>query len=375
MAAAEHIDGQFTIEPERGVLDPGKRLLCKFEFLAGVRPQLFETTIHLEISVLLVDPENSLTNGSSSPTEASSEIIVDTWPKELGSFMWNKNFQHKSALTLSTIASRSKVTEFALARLAANPYLHFFERMDDEVVRTPPAMNYMFYLTVIGEIKIKHFHPTTEDLLSAEDRLPWTPQERSEIEVRTEFVNGIMLEILQESLHDETHDETFRNLDAGRQLCFEEIQQPYPRPLTEEEAFAKLFMSLGDGELPPRPYGSKPEGTPEEPRPSLAVVKPKKMPSKAPRPSALIRALIGEVDDEEEEEEPGSPDHSNMAALVETAELLLEDALFSVTAESSKVISSWLCEPLHVLHLKTVEFQPQEYSLETQVFAHFLFRW
>lgn len=334
MAAAEQIDGQFTIEPERGVLDPGKRLLCKIEFIAGVRPQLFETTIHLEISVLLMDPENSLTNGSSSPTEASSEIIVDTWPKELGSFTWNKNFQHKSALTLSTIASRSKVTEFALARLAANPYLHFFERMDDDEVRTPPARNFMLYLTVTGQIKIKHFHPTTEDLLSAEDRLPWTPQERSDIEIRTEFVNGIMLELLQESLHDETHDETFRALDTGLQLCFEEFRQEYPRPLTEDEAFAELFMSLGEGELPPRPYGSKPEGTPDEPRPSLAVVKSSKQSPdpRVPRLSALVRAAKGEVE-EEQKVEPDSPDYSNMAALVETAELLLEDALFTVTAE------------------------------------------
>jgi len=338
VAAAEQIDGRFTIEPERGVLDPGKRLLCKIEFLAGVRAQLFETTLHLEISVL--NPENSLSNGSSSPTEASSEIIVDTWPKELGSFMWNKNFQHKSALTLSTIASRSKVTDFALARLAANPYLHFIERMDDEEVRTPPATHVLLYLTVIGQIKIKHFHPTIEDFLSAEDSLPWTTQERSEIETRTEFVNGIMLEILQESLHDETHDETFRSLDTGRQLCFEEIQQEYPRPLTEDEAFAELFMSLGEGELPPRPYGPEREGTPQEPRASLAVIEGKQKSSKKipkpsdpriPRPSALIRAIEGEVG--EEEVEPDSPDYSNMAALVETAELLLEDALFSVTAE------------------------------------------
>lgn len=85
-----------------------------------------------------------------------------------------------------------------------------------------------------------------------------------------------MLELLQESLHDETHDETFRALDTGLQLCFEEFRQEYPRPLTEDEAFAELFMSLGEGELPPRPYGSKPEGTPDEPRPSLAVVKSSK---------------------------------------------------------------------------------------------------
>lgn len=322
-------------------MDPGKRLLCKIEFLAGVRPQLFETTVHLEVSVFLVDPENSLTNGSSSPTEASSEIIVDTWPKELGSFMWNKNFQHKSALTLSTIASRSKVTDFALARLAANPYLHFFERMDDDEARTPPATNFLLYLTVIGQIEIKHFHPTTEDLLSAEDRLPWTPQERSEIEIRTEFVNGIMLELLQESLHDETQDETFRSLDTGVQLCFEEIQQQYPRPLTKDEEFAELFMSLGEGELPPCPSGSNTEGTPEEPRASLAVIPStqksskktlKHLDPKVPRPSALVRAIKGEVEDEEEVQ-PDSPDYSNMAALVETAELLLEEALFSVTAE------------------------------------------
>jgi hypothetical protein len=337
VAADLHLEGQITIEPERGVLDPGKRLLCKVEFLAGVRPQVFETTLHLEISVLLVDPENSLTNRSATPTESSSEIIVDTWPKELGAFTWNKSFQHKSALTLSTIASRSKVTDFALQRLAGNPYLHFFERMDNEEVRTPPASNFMLYLTVLGHVKIKHFHPTTEDLLSAEDRLPWTPQERSEIEVRTEFVNGIMLELLQESLHDETHDETFKNLDTGRQLCFEEFQQEYPRPLTEDEAFAELFMSLGEGELPPRPPGSLLEHTPDEPRASLAAdvkdSKKTRMPPdpRVPRTSVLIRAMKNEMGVEEDESE--SPTHSNMAALAETTELLLEDALFSVTAE------------------------------------------
>lgn len=337
MAADLHLDGQITIEPERGVLDPGKRLLCKIEFLAGVRPQLFETTLHLEISVLLVDPDNSMTHGSSTTTDSSSEIIVDTWPKELGAYTWNKNFQHKSALTLSTIASRSKVTEFALQRLAANPYLHFFERLDDEEVRTPPSSNFLIYLTVFGHIKIKHFHPTTEDLLSAEDRLPWTPQERSEIEVRTEFVNGIMLELLQESLHDETHDETFKSLYTGRNLCFEEFRQEYPRPLTEDEAFAALFMGLGEGELPPRPPGSLLEHTPDEPRASLAVVKGSKKTKpppdpRVPRTSVLIRATKNEAEGGEEEE-TGSPDYSSMAALAETAELLLEDALFSVTAE------------------------------------------
>ncbi|XP_073395974.1 cilia- and flagella-associated protein 65 isoform X3 [Physcomitrium patens] len=336
---AEHqLEGRITVEPERGVLDPGKRLLCKVEFLAAVRPQLFETTLHLEINVLHVDPENSMTIGSSTPTEVSSEIIIDTWPKELGSFMWNKNFQHRSVLNLSTIASRSKVSELALQKLAANPYLHFNERMDDEVVRTPPAVNFVLYLTVLGQIEVKHFHPTTEDLLSAEDKLPWTPQERSDIEVQFEFVNDMMLQLLQEALHDETHDETFTTLDTGKQLCFEEFQQEYPRPLTEDEVFAAMFMSLGEGELHPQPA---PQRSPDEPKPSLFVnsegqslilKKAWKPPdSKVPRSSALIRAVGAEMVDGEED--PASPDHSFMAALAETAEVVLEDALFSVTAE------------------------------------------
>lgn len=350
MAADQAIDGQFTIEPVRGILDPGKRVLCKVAFVAGVQPELFETTLYCEIAVLLEDPAHSYGEGYAS-TESGSEIIIDTWPKELGWRGWNKDFIHKSALALSTISSRSKVTDFAMKKSAANTYLHFFERLDNMETHTPTASNYVLYLTVTGHIKIKHYHPTTEDLLSAEDRLPWKPQERTELEVQTEFVNGILLEILQESLHDETHDASFSTLDTGRILEFEEFQQEYPRPLTEEEKFAKLFLSLGDGELPPKPPGSA-QYTPGEPRPSLLVpeagnagegteVDPKKKPPKlvdpiVPRLTTLVRAVEthasnGPDDEPKAEREP--PDYSSLAAMSETAELLLEDALFTLTSE------------------------------------------
>jgi len=341
VGADKMIDGRFSVEPQRGVLYPGKRVLCKIVLVAGVQPQLFETTLHCEISILLEDPVHSwdVTHSSS---DTSSEIIVDTWPKELGTTGWNKDFLHKSALTLSTVSSRSKVTDFAMKKSSENTYLHFFERMDHVEAHTPPACNFVLYMTVIGHIQVKDYHPTTEDLLSAEDRLPWKPQERSEIEVQVEFVNGILLEILQESLHDESHDPSFNNLDDNRILKFEEFQQEFPRPLTKDEKFAKLFQSLGEGELPPRPPPLPPQIDPDEPRPSLAVQKqsgglrlPEPVDPRVPRPSALIRAVGETKTRDKEEPEPKSlePDYSSLALIAETAEELLEDALFSLTSE------------------------------------------
>lgn len=335
------IGGRFSVEPQRGVLYPGKSVLCKIILVAGVQPQLFEATLHCEISILLEDPAHSW-DISHSSSDTSSEIIVDTWPKELSTTGWNKDFLHKSALTLSTVSSRSKVTDFAMKKSSENTYLHFFERMDHVEAHTPPASNFVLYMTVIGHVQVKDYHPTTEDLLSAEDRLPWKPQERSEIEVQVEFVNGILLEILQESLHDEIHNPSFDNLDDNRILEFEEFQQEFPRPVTEEEKFAKLFESLGDGELPPRGPQLPLQIDPDEPRPSLAVQElrgdlirlSEPVDPRAPRPSTLVRA-VGKSSQRHEDPEPKPPelDYSSLALIAETAEELLEDALFSLTSE------------------------------------------
>jgi hypothetical protein len=223
--------------------------------------------------------------------------------------------------------------------------------MDTQEIHTPPATYFILYVTVVAHIRIKQYHPTSEDLFAADNRLPWEPQERSDIEIQTELVNGILLEILQESLHDESHNASCDTLDSDCIMQFEEFQREHPTPLTEEQKFSQLFMNLGDGELPPLLPGSNQELTPETRHPSI-IGKPliheladgnqagssseqKKIRTAAPqvpRPSSVVRAIESSIGTKEAVK-PEPPDHSSATAISETAELLLEDVLFTLTSD------------------------------------------
>jgi hypothetical protein len=112
-----------------------------------------------------------------------------------------------------------------------------------------------------------------------------------------------------------------------------------------------LFTNLGDGELPPLSTGSNQELTPGTCHPSIIGKPPiheladvnqagssgerKKMQTAAPqvpRPSSVVRAIESSISTKEAvKTEP--PDQSIATAISETAELLLEDVLFTLTSD------------------------------------------